>query len=412
MCVPDRMHHADLGLFKYQLRFTIELLNSKYGRNVINILEERLTQIPRYPNLKVFKNGIERFNRLTAAEYRDLMKVMLFVIDELVIDKKLNKDLCDLFSLWIDMYIWNRQSQYTKSDLDKFESDLFIKLMSKFSASNLNIPKLHSWRFHLIPSIYQFGAINGFTSETYELLHKSNVKQAYRMTNKHNINIQMQAIVTRQNIFMSFVSRSRSKSGLYQGITSKKAIKQMILHTVDQTINQLPNADNLWMCGFKQLKNCIYDYFQSIENWSLQNIKNNAILIEVFDFAYLNNDNKIIRASLNYHNQAIFSDVCVEMNESEQDDYLTDNGLCYAKILLITQITSPKLDQKLELALVHWYDFAYPSDINNHYFYKCAILKHVKHYTLIPISSIANIVHIIPKFNKSDIFFVNRYINY
>ena len=53
--------------------------------------------------------------------------------------------------------------------------------MSKFSRSNLNLPKLHSWRYHLIPSIRQFGAVNGFTSETYELLHKTNVKQPYRI---------------------------------------------------------------------------------------------------------------------------------------------------------------------------------------------------------------------------------------
>ncbi|CAG8549712.1 8705_t:CDS:2 [Dentiscutata erythropus] len=135
---------------------------------------------------------------------------------------------------------------------------------------------------------------------------------------------------------------------------------------VDTKFYLLPNTDNLWMCGFKQLKHCIYDYLQSIENWSLQNIKYNTVLIEVFDFAYLNNDDKIIiRASSSYHNQAIFSDICIEMDELEQEDYLMDNGLCYANILLITRITSPKLDQKLELALVYWYDFAYPSDINN-----------------------------------------------
>ncbi|CAG8844675.1 7840_t:CDS:2, partial [Racocetra persica] len=74
-----------------------------------------------------------------------------------------------------------------------------------------------------------------------------------------------------------------------------------------------------------------------------------------------------------------------------QDDYLTDNGLCYAKVLLILQIASPKLGQKLELALVYWYDFAYLSDTHRHYFYKCAILKYVEHYTLIPIASITDI---------------------
>ena len=126
MCVPDRMHHADLGLFQYQLRFTIELLNLKCGGSPIRNLEERLSQIPRYPNLKVFKNGLERLTRLTASEYRDLMKVMLFVLDELTSDKKLNKDLCDLFSLWIDMYIWSRQRGYTESDLCEFEVNSLV----------------------------------------------------------------------------------------------------------------------------------------------------------------------------------------------------------------------------------------------------------------------------------------------
>ena len=98
--------------------------------------------------------------------------------------------------------------------------------MSKFSPSNLNLPKLHSWRFHLIPSIRQFGAVNGFTSETYELLHKTNVKQPYHMTNKRHVNTQMQAIVRRQNIFTAFMSKSRYNN-TYHGITSKKAKKKM-----------------------------------------------------------------------------------------------------------------------------------------------------------------------------------------
>ena len=51
MYVPDHIHHTDLGLFQYQLRFTVELLDS----GTIKILEERLSQIPRYPNLKFLK---------------------------------------------------------------------------------------------------------------------------------------------------------------------------------------------------------------------------------------------------------------------------------------------------------------------------------------------------------------------
>ncbi|GBC03319.1 hypothetical protein RclHR1_05070003 [Rhizophagus clarus] len=421
MCVIDRMHHADLGLFQYQLRFTVELLNSKYGSGPIKILEERFSQIPRYPNLKIFKNGFERLNRLTASEYWDLMKVMIFALDNLISDKNLNKNLCDLFSLWIDMYIWSRQEEYTEFDLCEFEKsivewgDLFIKLMSKFSPSNLNIPKLHSWCYHLIPLIRQFGAVNGFTSETYELLHKTNVKQPYHMTNKRHVNTQMQAIVQRQNIFTTLSKfQLWSYNNKCHGITSKKPTEQMTQHTIDQIINQLrnnQNLNNLWIRGFEKLKTCIYDYFQDIEKWTFQEIEDETIQIEIFEFAYLDNDYKVvICASSNYHGQAIFSDVCVEMDESEQDDYWTDNGLCYAKILLFIRTKSTKLDKNLDLPLVYWYDFAYPNNIQHHYFYKCAILKHVEHYTLIPIASIANIVHIISKFDEPEIFYVNKYI--
>ena len=57
--MTDRKHHADLGLFQYQLQFTVELLNLKYGGNSIRILEERLSQIPRYPNLKILEMDLK-----------------------------------------------------------------------------------------------------------------------------------------------------------------------------------------------------------------------------------------------------------------------------------------------------------------------------------------------------------------
>jgi hypothetical protein len=38
--------------------------------------------------------------------------------------------------------------------------------------------------YHIINSIEEFGAINGFTTETYEFLHKDYVKIPYRSSNK------------------------------------------------------------------------------------------------------------------------------------------------------------------------------------------------------------------------------------
>ncbi|RHZ87224.1 hypothetical protein Glove_38g25 [Diversispora epigaea] len=71
--VSDRMHHLDLGLFKYQIEFTMELLKKKKSLNKVN---ERITDIPRHSQLKVFKKGIQ-LSRLTASEYRDMMKIMI-----------------------------------------------------------------------------------------------------------------------------------------------------------------------------------------------------------------------------------------------------------------------------------------------------------------------------------------------
>ncbi|RGB27854.1 hypothetical protein C1646_768527 [Rhizophagus diaphanus] len=201
----------------------VELLNLKYGSGLIKLLEERLSQISRYPNLKIFKNGFERLNRLTASEYRDLMKIILFALDNLTSDENLNKNLCDI----VDRYM------------------------------------------------------------------------------RH------------QNI-MTLISKLQL-----------------------QVYNQIRNNQNLnnllWLRDFEKLKSCIYDYFQDIEKWSIQDIENETIKINV-----------------NY-----FSDVCIEMDESEQNDYLTDNDLCYAKVLLIIQVLSTKLEKNLELALIYWYDFAY-----------------------------------------------------
>ena len=46
-------------------------------------MDRRLAKIPRFNNLKIFKNRLQSISRLTANEYHDLMKVMVFVIDNL-----------------------------------------------------------------------------------------------------------------------------------------------------------------------------------------------------------------------------------------------------------------------------------------------------------------------------------------
>ncbi len=52
-------------------------------------MDHCLVAIPHYPSLKIFSNSLKSIVRLTASEYHDLMKIMIFVVDNLY--KKIQK---------------------------------------------------------------------------------------------------------------------------------------------------------------------------------------------------------------------------------------------------------------------------------------------------------------------------------
>ena len=121
------MHHLDLGLFRYQVEFTCEILKLQHSSVLVDELNYRLSEIPRYQDLKIFSNGLQ-IARLTANEYRNLMKVMVFVVDNLYskndkgVDNFIsNNDLVKLYVSWNEMYILSRSEEFSESDLEKFE---------------------------------------------------------------------------------------------------------------------------------------------------------------------------------------------------------------------------------------------------------------------------------------------------
>ena len=109
------MHHLDLGLFHYQIEYTRELLKLG-GKSLVDEMDQRISMIPRHPGLKVFSRGLQSIARLTANEYRDLMKVMVFVVDDLI-----NKELSEVYIKWNEMYLMSRFEQFKESDLENFQ---------------------------------------------------------------------------------------------------------------------------------------------------------------------------------------------------------------------------------------------------------------------------------------------------
>ena len=126
--VPDRMHHLDLGLFHYQIEYTRDLLRMQHDRSLVDELDRRLAAIPRFPRIKIFASGLQSISRLTANEYRNLMKMMIFVVDNLY-DENINnvenfvnnKSLVEVYESWNKMYMMSRYEVFKESDLEKFQ---------------------------------------------------------------------------------------------------------------------------------------------------------------------------------------------------------------------------------------------------------------------------------------------------
>ncbi|RHZ81509.1 hypothetical protein Glove_120g85 [Diversispora epigaea] len=216
--VPDRMHHLDLGLYHYQIEFTKGILE----RSSIDKMNERIETIPRYPGLKIFSKGLQSIARLTASEHRDLMKVIVFVVDGL-----LSNDLSEVYVKWNEMYILSRLEIFKESDLEKFQKainewiDLFVILFRKKSDSKMKFPKFYSWIFHIVDTIREYGAINGYTTETYESLHKSYLKTPYRLSNKKGIKEQIMKTIWRKAIIKRRVTEELHKTPTALIYTSK-----------------------------------------------------------------------------------------------------------------------------------------------------------------------------------------------
>ena len=120
--VPNKMHYLNLSLFHYQIDYTWDLLKNQHDKSLVDEIDRWLAEIPRFPELKIFTNRIQ--SRLTANEYRNLMKVMIFVVNNLYDDTEdfvKNKDLAKVYVTWNEMYTISRYKVFKKSNLVKFE---------------------------------------------------------------------------------------------------------------------------------------------------------------------------------------------------------------------------------------------------------------------------------------------------
>src|ERR1044071_7026517 len=124
--VPDRMHMLDLGITKYLLEYTREYLRQKVSNKAVKEMDHQLCGVPRHQGLTILKNGLENVSKFTADDYRNIMKVIVFVMDNLYdnYDEEGGipcKRLCNIFYKYLCMYMKLRQESFTNSDLTELE---------------------------------------------------------------------------------------------------------------------------------------------------------------------------------------------------------------------------------------------------------------------------------------------------
>src|SRR2546429_8782195 len=98
-------------------------------------MDRRLCAISRYPGLIILKNGLENISKFTANDYRNIMKVIIFVIDNLYEnyeDEFSCKRFCNVFCIYLKMYIMLRQESFTNMDLAELQVN--IKSLMSFSS--------------------------------------------------------------------------------------------------------------------------------------------------------------------------------------------------------------------------------------------------------------------------------------
>ncbi|CAB4403554.1 unnamed protein product [Rhizophagus irregularis] len=357
--VPDCMHHCDLGLFNYQVNFTLKYIQLHCSEEGIDEFNRRLSEIPCFPRLKSFKHGLGNIARFTAAEFRNMMKQLIFVIDGLIIAKH------------------NRKDTFTDSELNSFQEMItdwakkFLALFVPIVDTEMRYPKLHNWCYHIVASVREYGAINGFSTDTYESLHKYCVKIPYRMSNRRDAISQIVKTDTSPSPFIKHHHRN--------SLLAERAFDVLI-----DSLNQ---------------------YFDMIQDITEDDVE--KTIIKWYTNAFIGGTDTI-RAKSNYYNLPAFSNIAINMDEREADTYNTFNRLCFAKLLMLFSLKIPGHEEQ-ELALIQWYDF---KNNNSHKLlkYDCPHMKSISTFTVIAVDSIVEQVHIVPQFGKSNEYFINLFM--
>jgi len=192
----DWLHQLLKGLSKdHTWEWIVSFLKDNDGQEKgLDLIDERLSIIPRFSNIQQFGDKLTRVKQWTSAEYKDMVKVWLAALAPLLKGHpdhfKFIKSVTDF--ILITSYHSHTETtlKYLQDALSGISSNIHLFLPYCKSHSISKIPKIHSL-LHYIKCIREMGSADNSDTEISEAVHKNLIKDGYRSSNKVNYIPQM-----------------------------------------------------------------------------------------------------------------------------------------------------------------------------------------------------------------------------
>ncbi|CAB4382430.1 unnamed protein product [Rhizophagus irregularis] len=310
------------------------------------------------PIMSVMSDGLDlrtddgNIKRFTADEFRAMMRQLVFVIDGIIptlhktdYTKKQAKNIDkQLVQLYVD---WNKMYIYSRKD--------------KFTESDL---------------------------KTFKIQRRCIIKYFFQLSSRSTTSI----------------NKQHSKSTMNGEIaTFKLSLFDEFITTYKANNVLAPEA----LEAFNQFIIALNRFFSLLEEFANNDVNYETITIKWYSSAVISSSDSI-RANSNWYKQAVFDNISINMHSEEVENYITQDGMCFGKVLMLcsVNISSSNYDT-FDLALVQWYDYKDARELEK---YGCPWLIQTSQYEFIPVESGVEPVHIIQRFIKNDEFFVNVFM--
>ncbi|KIY60631.1 hypothetical protein CYLTODRAFT_363834 [Cylindrobasidium torrendii FP15055 ss-10] len=208
---PDVLHQLYQGVILHLIKWCQTLGTEKE-------LDRRIRRLPPALGLRHFKNGIGALSQVSGTERKNIGKILLGCIIDLLPIAAVTACRAILDFVYLAQYTTHDDATlgYMDDALNLWDKhkDVFLHTDVR---EDFDIPKFHALR-HYVSSIRLFGATNNFNTEMFERLHIEFAKKGWRASNKRDEFPQMTQWVTRQENITSFaryLAWTRRETGAY-----------------------------------------------------------------------------------------------------------------------------------------------------------------------------------------------------